>query len=83
MRFVPQEDQIPRGRYQWIVPIAFDQVLSAAVPALGRLQDLGENVASPTGFGRMDSLLWVGCLGLLDRGRVSGWAEPAGNAAAA
>jgi site-specific DNA recombinase len=43
IRFSPTAD----GQYELHVPIAFDRVLSAAIPALRGLQDM---VTSPTGF---------------------------------
>jgi site-specific DNA recombinase len=41
--FTPTMD----GRYELAVPLAFDRVISAAVPELGRLQDVGTSPAGP------------------------------------
>ena len=37
-------------RYELIVPIAYDRILTAAIPTIGRLQDVAEKMASPPGF---------------------------------
>ncbi len=45
--FKPPTPDAARNVYTLVVPIAFDRILTAAVPAVGRLQD---KVSSPTGF---------------------------------
>jgi hypothetical protein len=46
--YVPKAGR--RGHFNVTIPIAFDRVLRAGVPEFAALQDLGEKVASPTGF---------------------------------